>query len=127
MKLQQYINSFTEPLRSEDPRPLIRLVDVRNKTSRGLSDTVGAIEVKLSPSKLRPDGCFSDYDLVDKLDRNEDWPIRLIRWESRGMVLRCGIALACMRCIPMRIPRRESVSPATSVTSFSPNSCPLLR
>jgi len=45
MKLQQYVNSFTDPLQAEDPRPLIRLLDIRNKTARGLSDTVGAIEV----------------------------------------------------------------------------------
>jgi hypothetical protein len=45
MKLQQYINSFIDPLRSEDPRQLIRLLDNRNKTARGLSDTVGAIDV----------------------------------------------------------------------------------
>ncbi|CAD6564634.1 MAG: COP9 signalosome (CSN) subunit [Tremellales sp. Tagirdzhanova-0007] len=46
MKLQQYINSFTDPLGSEDPRPLVRLLDIRNKTARGLSDTVGPIEAR---------------------------------------------------------------------------------
>ncbi|RSH92177.1 COP9 signalosome (CSN) subunit [Saitozyma podzolica] len=44
MKLQQYINSFTAPLAAEDARPLVRLLACRNKTARGLSDTVGAIE-----------------------------------------------------------------------------------
>ena len=48
MKLQQYINSFSEPLRTEDPKALVRLLDVRNKTARGLSDTVGAIDVSVS-------------------------------------------------------------------------------
>ncbi|RXK35350.1 COP9 signalosome complex subunit 12 [Tremella mesenterica] len=41
MKLQQYINSFSEPLRVEDPSPLLRLLSVTNKTARGLHDTVG--------------------------------------------------------------------------------------
>ena len=49
MKLQQYIKSFAEPLCSEDPRPLFRLLDVRNKTARGLSDTVGSIDVSFEP------------------------------------------------------------------------------
>ncbi|KAK8847395.1 hypothetical protein IAR55_005253 [Kwoniella newhampshirensis] len=44
MKLQQYINSFVEPLRVEDPKPLIRLLSCHNKTARGLADTVGAID-----------------------------------------------------------------------------------
>ena len=45
MKLQQYINSFIEPLAASDARQLLRLLALRNKTARGLSDTVGAIDV----------------------------------------------------------------------------------
>ncbi|ORX38811.1 hypothetical protein BD324DRAFT_617413 [Kockovaella imperatae] len=44
MKLQQYLNSFLEPLSAQDTRPLIRLLDCRNKTARGLSDTIGPID-----------------------------------------------------------------------------------
>ncbi|ORY31023.1 hypothetical protein BCR39DRAFT_527825 [Naematelia encephala] len=44
MKLQQYINSFNDALRAEDSRALVRLLDCRNKTARGLSDTVGPID-----------------------------------------------------------------------------------
>ncbi|KAL7419999.1 COP9 signalosome (CSN) subunit [Cryptotrichosporon argae] len=44
MKLQQYIQSFAEPLRVQDAKPLLRLLDCRNKTARGLKDTVGAID-----------------------------------------------------------------------------------
>lgn len=51
MKLQQYINSFTAPLAAEDARPLVRLLACRNKTARGLSDTVGAIEVGRAVSR----------------------------------------------------------------------------
>lgn len=52
MKLQQYITSFSAPLESEDARPLLRLLAIRNKTARGLSDTVGAIDVS-SDAQLR--------------------------------------------------------------------------
>lgn len=45
MKLQQYITSFPVPLQAEDPNPLLRLLDLRNKLARGLKDTVGPIDV----------------------------------------------------------------------------------
>ena len=41
MKLQQYINSFVEPLAAEAFDPLCRLLDVRNKMARGLASTIG--------------------------------------------------------------------------------------
>lgn len=46
MKLQQYLNSFGEPLRSEDVHNLTRLLSCRNKTARGLSDTIGGVDVR---------------------------------------------------------------------------------
>ena len=52
MKLQQYINSFLDPLQAEDPKPLVRLLDARNKTARGLSDTVGPIDVSVGSKQL---------------------------------------------------------------------------
>ena len=45
MKLQQYVNSFTDPLRAEDTTPLFRLLDIRHKVARGLKDSVGFIDV----------------------------------------------------------------------------------
>ncbi|OCF32617.1 COP9 signalosome complex subunit 12 [Kwoniella heveanensis BCC8398] len=44
MKLQQYVNSFLDPLRSEDAKSLTRLLSCHGKTARGLADTVGAID-----------------------------------------------------------------------------------
>ncbi|KAK1921566.1 hypothetical protein DB88DRAFT_506415 [Papiliotrema laurentii] len=44
MKLQQYISQFIAPLQAESPAPLLRLLDCRNKTARGLSDTIPPIE-----------------------------------------------------------------------------------
>jgi len=55
MKLQQYVNSFTDPLRAEDSTPLFRLLDIRHKVARGLKDSVGFIDVSwniLGGSKL---------------------------------------------------------------------------
>ena len=52
MKLQQYVNSFTDPLRAEDPTPLFRLLDIRHKLARGLKDSVGFIDVSLA--QIRP-------------------------------------------------------------------------
>ena len=46
MKLQQYLASFNEPLRTEDVTNLIRLLSCRNKTARGLSDTIGPVDVR---------------------------------------------------------------------------------
>jgi hypothetical protein len=45
MKLQQYTQSFAEPLRAEDAHNLTRLLSCRNKTARGLSDTTGPVDV----------------------------------------------------------------------------------
>jgi hypothetical protein len=45
MKLQQYIQSFHAPLAAEDSYALLRLLALRNKTARGLSDSVGPIDV----------------------------------------------------------------------------------
>lgn len=45
MKLQQYIGQFSDPLRTDSVEPLLRLLDCRNKTARGLSDTIPPIEV----------------------------------------------------------------------------------
>ncbi|KAI9636407.1 uncharacterized protein MKK02DRAFT_27507 [Dioszegia hungarica] len=44
MKLQQYIQSFYAPLAAEDSYALLRLLALRNKTARGLSDSVGPID-----------------------------------------------------------------------------------
>ncbi|WOO80549.1 Protein CSN12 [Vanrija pseudolonga] len=46
MKLHQFIQAFAEPLRNEDATPLLRLLDSRNRTARGLSQTVGPIDDK---------------------------------------------------------------------------------
>jgi hypothetical protein len=61
MKLQQFINSFIAPLAAEDARPLVRLLACRNKTARGLSDTVGAIEVGRAVSRR-----FHDYGMIPR-------------------------------------------------------------
>ena len=46
MKLPEYIRSFQVPLEKENAGPLVRLLDLRNKAARGLSDTVGPIDVR---------------------------------------------------------------------------------
>lgn len=46
MKLIQYTHTFSEPIRNEDPNTLIRLLACRNKTARGLADTIGPIDVR---------------------------------------------------------------------------------
>lgn len=45
MKLPQYIHALAEPLRNEDVTALTRLLDARNRTARGLADTVSPIDV----------------------------------------------------------------------------------
>jgi hypothetical protein len=47
MKLAQYTQSLSEPLRNEDTTSLIRLFSTRNKTARGLSNTIGPVDVCL--------------------------------------------------------------------------------
>jgi len=47
MKLAQYTQSFNEPIRNQDTATLIRLLAARNKTARGLSDTIGHVDVRL--------------------------------------------------------------------------------
>jgi hypothetical protein len=47
MKLVQYTQSFSEPIRNQDTTTLIRLLAARNKTARGLSDTIGHVDVRL--------------------------------------------------------------------------------
>ena len=47
MKLAQYTQSFSEPIRNQDTATLIRLLAARNKTARGLSDTIGHVDVRL--------------------------------------------------------------------------------
>lgn len=49
MKLAQYTQSFNEPIRNQDSTTLIRLLAARNKTARGLSDTIGNVDVSQSP------------------------------------------------------------------------------
>lgn len=46
MKLAQYTQSFAEPIRNQDSTTLIRLLAARNKTARGLSDTIGNVDVR---------------------------------------------------------------------------------
>ncbi|KAK4684132.1 hypothetical protein P7C73_g6068, partial [Tremellales sp. Uapishka_1] len=57
MKLSQYLASFAGPLRTQEIQPLIRLLSCHNKTARGLSDTVGAVEEKrlLNPGNTLPE------------------------------------------------------------------------
>jgi len=50
MKLAQYTQSFNEPIRNQDTTALIRLLAARNKTARGLSDTIGHVDVRLLPA-----------------------------------------------------------------------------
>lgn len=50
MKLAQYTQSFNEPIRNQDTTTLIRLLAARNKTARGLSDTIGHVDVRLLPA-----------------------------------------------------------------------------
>jgi hypothetical protein len=47
MRLAQYTQSFNEPIRNQDKTTLIRLLAARNKTARGLSDTIGHVDVRL--------------------------------------------------------------------------------
>lgn len=55
MKLAQYTQSFNEPIRNQDTATLIRLLAARNKTARGLSDTIGHVDVRLlSAHNLNP-------------------------------------------------------------------------
>ncbi|CAK9780949.1 hypothetical protein CC85DRAFT_284658 [Cutaneotrichosporon oleaginosum] len=44
MKLPQYIHALADPLRNEDVTALLRLLDTRNRTARGLADTVAPID-----------------------------------------------------------------------------------
>ncbi|WVQ83336.1 hypothetical protein IAT38_005475 [Cryptococcus sp. DSM 104549] len=46
MKLPQYISSFRDPLKHQDPQPLLRLLACDSKTARGLADTVGPIDAR---------------------------------------------------------------------------------
>ncbi|KAK6903747.1 hypothetical protein I203_107252 [Kwoniella mangroviensis CBS 8507] len=81
MKLQQYINSFIEPLHHEEPAALIRLLSLHNKTARGLADTVGHIDERRlnNPGHSLPepwDGiairhCACVYALYTKKDYQE--------------------------------------------------------
>lgn len=50
MKLPQYIHAFAEPLRHEDFATLLTLLDSKNRTARGLHNTVGAVDVSLPSS-----------------------------------------------------------------------------
>jgi hypothetical protein len=45
MKLPQFIHSFAEPLANENAEPLLRLLDCRNRTARGLANTIGPVDV----------------------------------------------------------------------------------
>lgn len=53
MKLPQYIHAFAEPLRHEDVATLLTLLDTKHRISKGLYNTVGAIDVSPS-SPLAP-------------------------------------------------------------------------
>jgi hypothetical protein len=53
MKLAQYTQSFSEPIRNQDTATLIRLLAARNKTARGLSDTIGNVDVRLSHTHIK--------------------------------------------------------------------------
>jgi hypothetical protein len=53
MKLAQYTQSFSEPIRNQDTTTLIRLLAARNKTARGLSDTIGHVDVRLSSTHIK--------------------------------------------------------------------------
>lgn len=67
MKLQQYLNAFGEPLRSEDVANLIRLLACRNKTARGLADTTPPPDVRLPPPPLLFGvGVGADHGMVGK-------------------------------------------------------------
>jgi hypothetical protein len=63
MKLQQYVTSFAAPLANEDPNTLVRLLACHNKTARGLSDSVGAIEVGLGFAHIC--SCAAVWDTAD--------------------------------------------------------------
>lgn len=52
MKLPQFVHSFADPLRNEDATPLLRLLDCRNRMARGLSQTVGAIDVSCTCARV---------------------------------------------------------------------------
>lgn len=45
MKLPQYIHAFAEPLKHEDVATLLTLLDTKHRISKGLYNTVGAIDV----------------------------------------------------------------------------------
>lgn len=46
MKLPQYLHALAEPLRHHDVAALQRLLDARNRTARGLADTIAPIDVR---------------------------------------------------------------------------------
>lgn len=52
MALQQYQRGFIEPLASEHPGPLLRLLGLNNSTARSLAVSVGPISVRPSPAAL---------------------------------------------------------------------------
>lgn len=71
MKLQQYLGSFNEPLRTEDVANLIRLLSCRNKTARGLSDTIGPVDVRLrypTPIYTMIAPCYKDAAYESRAD-----------------------------------------------------------
>jgi len=87
MKLQQYITSFPVPLQAEDPNPLLRLLDLRNKLARGLKDTVGPIDVSQLSIPLCPS--------ADELDKRFEHPGRTIGEPWDAIALRhCAAAHA---------------------------------
>lgn len=49
MNLQQFIVSFVGPLASEAVESFIRLLDIRNKTARGLKDSINPNDVVRRP------------------------------------------------------------------------------
>ncbi|BEI99636.1 hypothetical protein CcaverHIS631_0406790 [Cutaneotrichosporon cavernicola] len=78
MKLPQYIHALAEPLRTEDVVALLRLLDTRNRTARGLAETVAPIDERrlANPGHTLPepwDGIAVRHCAVVKAWYNDDY------------------------------------------------------
>ena len=69
MALQQYLRGFVEPLASEHPGPLLRLLGLHNSTARSLAVSVGPISV--SPSAYLT-SCRDLMSLKNRIARSMD-------------------------------------------------------
>ena len=88
MKLQQYLTSFNEPLRAQDVANLVRLLSCRNKTARGLSDTIGPVDVRLSFQIRIRSGLRRNAETDDRKE-NSDTTIPSLDYKNHGAQLLC--------------------------------------